>query len=282
MIPARWASTRFPGKPLADIHGKSMIRRVHEQSLQAMSLDKVYVATDDERIADEVKSFGGDFLMTSEDHVSGTDRLAEAAGYVDADIVVNIQGDQPFIEPEMIDEAVQPLLDDPTLPMATLKQKLTDPRDFDNPNVVKVVTNKDGNALYFSRSRIPYPRQDDPVDIYEHVGLYVYRKDFLCLLAVLAPTKLEKIERLEQLRVIENGYKIRVIETEKCFSELSGFSVDTPEDLERITEIFKKQGLESGFTRIFAGWVFPGKCNVGFISSKLHSPVPSDIAAGNH
>jgi len=245
MIPARWASTRFPGKPLADIHGKSMIRRVHEQSLQAMSLDKVYVATDDGRIADEVKSFGGDFLMTSEDHLSGTDRLAEAAGYVDADIVVNIQGDQPFIEPEMIDEAVQPLLDDPTLPMATLKQKLTDPRDFDNPNVVKVVTNKDGNALYFSRSRIPYPRQDDPADIYEHIGLYVYRKDFLCLLAVLAPTKLEKIERLEQLRVIENGYKIRVIETEKCFSELSGFSVDTPEDLERITEIFKKQGLES-------------------------------------
>ena len=177
--------------------------------------------------------------------MSGTDRLAEAAGYVDADIVVNIQGDQPFIEPEMIDEAVQPLLDDPTLPMATLKQKLTDPRDFDNPNVVKVVTNKDGNALYFSRSRIPYPRQDDPADIYEHIGLYVYRKDFLCLLAVLAPTKLEKIERLEQLRVIENGYKIRVIETEKCFSELSGFSVDTPEDLERITEIFKKQGLES-------------------------------------
>jgi len=138
MIPARWASTRFPGKPLADIHGKSMIRRVHEQSLQAMSLDKVYVATDDGRIADEVKSFGGDFLMTSEDHLSGTDRLAEAAGYVDADIVVNIQGDQPFIEPEMIDEAVQPLLDDPALPMATVKQKLTDPRDFDNPNVSRL------------------------------------------------------------------------------------------------------------------------------------------------
>lgn len=240
MIPARWASTRFPGKPLADINGKTMIRRVHEQCLKAMSLDEVFVATDDERIADEVKSFGGKFLMTSANHVSGTDRLAEAAGFVEADIVVNIQGDQPFIEPEMIDEAVQPLLDDPTLPMSTLKQELTDSRDFDNPNVVKVVTSKEDNALYFSRSRIPYPRQDDPVYVYEHIGLYVYRKDFLCLLAVLAPTRLERIECLEQLRVIENGYKIRVVETRGNSSELSGFSVDTPEDLERIEEILNR------------------------------------------
>lgn len=240
MIPARYASTRFPGKPLADIKGKSMIRRVYEQCLKALSLDGLYVATDDERIADEVRSFGGEYLMTSPDHLSGTDRLAEAAGCVEADIVVNIQGDQPFIEPGMIDEAVQPLLDDPGLPMSTLMQKLTDPRDYDNPNVVKVVTDTKGCALYFSRSRIPYPRQTDSFYLYEHIGLYVYRKDFLCLLAGLAPTSLEKIESLEQLRVIENGYKIKVVETEKISSELSGFSVDTPEDLDRIQEILQK------------------------------------------
>ncbi|MFH1964463.1 MAG: 3-deoxy-manno-octulosonate cytidylyltransferase [Acidobacteriota bacterium] len=240
MIPSRYESTRFPGKPLADIQGKSMIRRVYEQCLEALSLDSVYVATDDERIADEVRSFGGDYLMTSSDHLSGTDRLAEASGYVDADIIVNIQGDQPFIEPGMIDEAVQPLLDDPGLPMSTLMQKLTDPRDYDNPNVVKVVTDTKGFALYFSRSRIPYPRQTDSFYLYEHIGLYVYRKDFLCLLAILAPTTLEKIELLEQLRVIENGYKIKVVETKKISSELSGFSVDTPEDLDRIQEILQK------------------------------------------
>ena len=240
MIPARYASSRFPGKPLADIQGKTMIRRVYEQSTKALSLDGVFVATDDERIADEVRSFGGECLMTSEGHLSGTDRLAEAAGYVEADIVVNIQGDQPFIEPGMIDEAVQPLLENPDLPMSTLMQKLTDPRDFDNPNVVKVVTDAKGYALYFSRSRIPYPRNEDSSSIYEHIGLYVYRKDFLCLLAVLAPTRLERIESLEQLRVLENGYKLKVVETRCISSELSGFSVDTPEDLERIQEILDK------------------------------------------
>ena len=240
MIPARFASTRFPGKPLAVIQGKSMIQRVYEQGLKAISLDEVYVATDDERIAEEVRSFGGRCLMTSSEHLSGTDRLAEAAGYVDADIIVNIQGDQPFIEPEMIDEAVEPLIEDPGLPMATLMQKITDPRDYDNPNVVKVVTDTKGYALYFSRSRIPYPRKNDSPYLYEHIGLYVYRKDFLCLLAILAPTTLEKIEMLEQLRVIENGYKIKVVETRRVSSELGGFSVDTPEDLERIQEVLDK------------------------------------------
>jgi len=239
MIPARYESTRFPGKPLADIQGKSMIRRVYEQAREAEFLDGVYVATDDRRIADEVRSFNGEYIMTSPDHVSGTDRLAEAAVGIEADIIVNIQGDQPFIEPGMIDEAVEPLMDDPGLPMSTLMQKLTDPRDFDNPNVVKVVTDAKGYALYFSRSRIPYSRSQEEVTLFEHIGLYVYRKDFLCLLAILTPTRLEKIESLEQLRVLENGYKIRVVETKKISSELSGFSVDTPEDLERIQEILR-------------------------------------------
>ena len=217
-----------------------MIRRVYEQCAKALSLDGVYVATDDERIAAEVRSFGGECLMTSANHVSGTDRLAEAAGYLESDIVVNIQGDQPFIEPGMIDEAVKPLLEDPSIPMSTLMRKLTDPRDYDNPNVVKVVTDTKGYALYFSRSRIPFPRNNDLCSLYEHIGLYVYRRDFLCLLAVLAPTRLEKIEYLEQLRVIENGYKIKVVETSCISSELSGFSVDTPEDLDRIKEILQK------------------------------------------
>ena len=240
MIPARYQSTRLPGKPLAEIQGKSMIRRVYEQSLKAVSLDGVYVATDDRRIAEEVKSFNGEYIMTSPDHLSGTDRLAEAVVGLEADIVVNIQGDQPFIEPGMIDEAVEPLLEEPGLPMLTLMQEVKDSRDFDNPNVVKVVTDAKGYALYFSRSRIPFSRSGEKVPIYEHIGLYVYRKDFLCLLSVLTPTRLERIESLEQLRVIENGYKIKVVETSKLTSELSGFSVDTPEDLDRIQELLEK------------------------------------------
>lgn len=238
MIPSRWASSRFPGKPLAEIKGKSMIRRVYEQCLEAHSLDEVYVATDDRRIVAEVDSFGGKALLTAADHFSGTDRLCEAAARVSADIIVNVQGDQPFVEPAMIDEAVYPLLEDPDLPMATLMQKITDQRDYDNPNVVKVVVDRESNALYFSRSRIPFARSGEPIDLYEHIGLYVYRKQFLSLIAGLPPTRLEKAEVLEQLRVIENGYRIKVVETGKQSSELSGFSVDTPEDLERINEIF--------------------------------------------
>ena len=179
IIPARYASTRLPGKPLEPILGKSMIQRVYERTAQARELDLVCVATDDDRIAETVAGFGGRAVMTSPDHASGTDRLAEAAASIDAGIFVNIQGDQPFIDPAMIDEAVQPLLADPALEVVTLMHPITDPRDLQDPGVVKVVVDRAGLALYFSRSMIPYPREPVPHAVYEHVGLYVYRRAFL-------------------------------------------------------------------------------------------------------
>jgi 3-deoxy-manno-octulosonate cytidylyltransferase (CMP-KDO synthetase) len=233
IIPARYASTRLPGKPLAPIRGRSMIQRVYERSLESRVLSQVWVATDDTRIVEAVEGFGGRAVMTSPDHPSGTDRLAEAVGAVDADIVVNIQGDQPFMEPGMIDETVQPLLDDPNIPMATVMHPIVDERDLNDPGVVKVVVDRAGFALYFSRSLLPYPRGELAHDVYEHVGLYVYRKSFLLEIAAMEPTPLEQIEMLEQLRVLEHGYRIRVVESRIEDKAFSGFSVDTAEDLAR-------------------------------------------------
>jgi 3-deoxy-manno-octulosonate cytidylyltransferase (CMP-KDO synthetase) len=233
IILARYASSRLPGKALKPILGKSMVQRVLERSLAAPCLDSVWVATDDERISRAVESLGGRAIMTSPDHPSGTDRLAEAVANMEAEIIVNLQGDQPFLSAEMIGEGVQPLLDDPTLPMATLMHAVARPDDFANPAVVKVVVDRLGNALYFSRSLIPYPRQAIRHKVFEHVGLYVYRRDFLLTLARLSPTPLEEIESLEQLRVLEHGYKLRVIETRVQDHEFNGFSVDTAEDLAR-------------------------------------------------
>ena len=243
MIPARYASTRLPGKALKPILGKPMIQRVLERCLTAPCLDSVWVATDDERILRAVESMGGRAIMTSPHHPSGTDRLAEAIANIEADIVVNLQGDQPFLSAEMIAEAVKPLLDDPTIPMATLMHAVARPEDFTNPAVVKVVVDRAGNALYFSRSLIPYPRQTIPHAVFEHVGLYVYRSDFLLTLARLSPTPLEQIESLEQLRVLEHGYKLRVVETRVQDHEFTGFSVDTAEDLARAEQMLKERGL---------------------------------------
>jgi 3-deoxy-manno-octulosonate cytidylyltransferase (CMP-KDO synthetase) len=181
--------------------------------------------------------------MTSPHHPSGTDRLAEAVTKLEADIVVNLQGDQPFLDSKMIEEAVQPLLDDPLLPMATLMHPVARREDFTNPAVVKVVVDRAGNALYFSRSLIPYPRQDVTHRVFEHVGLYVYRRDFLITLAGLAPTTLEQVESLEQLRVLEHGYKLRVVETRAPDHEFTGFSVDTAEDLVRAEQMLRERGL---------------------------------------
>lgn len=244
MIPARYASSRLPGKPLAPILGKSMIRRVCERSSQADLLDAVYVATDDERIIREVEGFGGRAIMTSTDHASGTDRLAEAVESVEADIVVNIQGDQPFIDAVMIDEATQPLLDDPLLPLATLMHPIAKPEDLRDIGVVKTVVDRSGLALYFSRSLIPYPHEDVAHSVYEHVGLYVYRRDFLLEVAQLEPTVLEQVESLEQLRWLEHGYRIRVVETKCQDNEFSGFSVDTPEDLARAEAMLNERGMD--------------------------------------
>jgi len=244
IIPARYASTRLPGKALKPILGRPMIQRVYERSVQAKCLAEVCVATDDERIVRAVEAFGGRAIMTSPEHPSGTDRLAEAVQSVDADVAVNIQGDQPFIDPLMIEEAVQPLLDDPLLEMATLMHPVTRPEDFEDTGVVKTVVDLAGNALYFSRSLIPYPQKGDPRRVFEHVGLYAYRRDFLLMLAELPPTPLEAIESLEQLRVLEHGYTIRVVETKCADNAFSGFSVDTPEDLERAEAMLRERGLD--------------------------------------
>jgi len=245
VIPARYGSTRLPGKALRLIGGKPMIQRVYERAQLARGLNSVCVATDDERIAGVVESFGGKAVMTAVEHPSGTDRLAEATRTMDATIVVNIQGDQPFLDPMMIDEAVQPLLDDSTLPMATLMHPVHRAEDLQDPAVVKVVVGLAGNALYFSRSLIPYPRNPAPHAVQEHVGLYVYRRDFLQKLATLPPTPLEKIESLEQLRVLEHGFRLRVVETKCRDHAFSGFSVDTEQDLARAEVMVReRQGLQ--------------------------------------
>ncbi|HOZ49022.1 MAG TPA: 3-deoxy-manno-octulosonate cytidylyltransferase [Candidatus Hydrogenedentes bacterium] len=242
IIPARYGSTRLPGKALAPILGKPMIQWVCERSAQAGVLDSVCVATDDRRIVEAVEAFGGHAVMTRADHPSGTDRLAEAVQSMDADIVVNIQGDQPFIDPAMIDEAVAPLLADPALPMATLMHPIHRPEDLEDAGVVKTVVDLEGNALYFSRSLIPYPQKGAARHVYEHVGLYVYRRGFLLRLAQLEPSPLEQIESLEQLRVLEYGYKLRVVVTQCADNEFTGFSVDTAEDLERAESMARSRG----------------------------------------
>jgi len=248
MIPARYASTRLPGKVLLSLGGKPMIQWVFERSRSASVLDEVLVATDDRRVADVVKGFGGTAVLTSPDCSSGTERLAEAVQLPgspaeDSDIVVNIQGDQPFIDPVMIEEGVRPLLDDPELPMATLMHPIQRQDDLADPNVVKVVVDRAGNALYFSRSLLPYPQKEIPHQVYEHVGLYVYRKEFLVGLANMEPTLLEQVEALEQLRVLEHGYKLRCVETRCEDNEFSGFSVDTENDLRRGEAMLRERRL---------------------------------------
>jgi 3-deoxy-manno-octulosonate cytidylyltransferase (CMP-KDO synthetase) len=249
IIPARYESSRLPGKVLAPILGKPMIQRVYESVSRARGLKPVLVATDDERVARAVEEFGGRAVMTSRECASGTDRIAEVvrrsdSGAADADIVVNVQGDQPFMDPAMIEETVQPLLDDPELPMSTVMHPISRPEDLEDSAVVKAVRNLAGDALYFSRSRIPYPQKDLPHPVYEHVGLYAYRRDFLLTFAALPPTPLERLESLEQLRALENGYRIRVVESRCPDHELSGFSVDTREDLARAEQLLRSRGLE--------------------------------------
>lgn len=229
VIPARYASSRLPGKPLAEIAGKPMIEHVYRRAEQAKCLQGVYVATDDQRIFDAVRAFGGQVVMTREDHRSGTDRIAEAVGALDVDVVVNVQGDEPLLDPAEIDAVVAPFAERPELVMSTAAVPITDLRDVADPSVVKVVLDVRGDALYFSRLPIPYYRSGEDGPHLKHIGLYAYRKEFLLTYAGLAPTPLEAIEQLEQLRVLEHGYRIHVVQTEK-----DAISVDTPEDLERV------------------------------------------------
>jgi 3-deoxy-manno-octulosonate cytidylyltransferase (CMP-KDO synthetase) len=238
IIPARYDSSRFPGKPLAMILGKSMIERVYEQARKALMLSDVIIATDDERILDEVNRFGGKVVMTSKHHTNGTERCAEVARKLlyDVDAVINIQGDEPIIDPTQIDQLAEMLLDQSTQ-IATLKKKINDAALLDNPNIIKVVCSE-SSALYFSRSAIPFNRNFPKyewlshIDYYKHIGIYGYQKSVLEKLVLLPPSQLELTEQLEQLRWLENGFNIRIAET-----TAESYSVDMPDDLERIIEL---------------------------------------------
>jgi 3-deoxy-manno-octulosonate cytidylyltransferase (CMP-KDO synthetase) len=234
VIPARFASSRFPGKPLADIDGRPMIEHVYRRAAAASTVSRVIVATDDLRVATRVNDFGGHVRLTKATHPTGTDRLAEVAATLDCDIVVNVQGDEPLIDPRSIDQAVAPLVADPSLPMTTLYKRITHPAELDNPNVVKVVVDRGGFALYFSRAAIPHMRHPSGgwPPLYRHIGLYAYRRAALLVLANLEPTPLERAEALEQLRALEHGIRIRAVET-----EYDSISVDTLEDLEQVRRL---------------------------------------------
>ncbi len=255
VIPARYASSRFPGKALARLDSRTMLEHVYERVSMARYLSTVIIATDDQRIRDVARRFGARVQMTRDDHVSGTDRVAEvASAFEDMELVVNVQGDEPLIDPAAIDAAVLPLLEERAIPMGTLKKRIEDLREVSDPNVVKVVTDRFENALYFSRSTIPYPRDagadscnGPPVTHFKHIGLYVYRKDFLLRYPGLSVGPLERAERLEQLRALENGFRIRVVET-----DYESLGVDTPGDLERVRQLIRagrdavKAGVPNG------------------------------------
>ena len=235
IIPARYASTRLPGKPLRLIHGKTLIRRVYERAALARVPEIVLVATDHADIAAEVSSFGGTAVMTSVDCPTGTDRLAEVVSqYPDYDIVVNVQGDEPLIDPDVIDRLAQLLADKEDLVMATVATPLSE-EEYDDPSAVKVVVNQKGEALYFSRSLIPYPRHDFATPPLKHVGIYAYRREFLLAYAKMEQTPLEVAESLEQLRALENGYKIGVI-----IEKTADIGIDTLEDLAKAEAYFER------------------------------------------
>jgi 3-deoxy-manno-octulosonate cytidylyltransferase (CMP-KDO synthetase) len=248
VIPARYGSTRFEGKPLADILGKPMIQYVYEGVNQSKLIDEVIVATDDQRIFEAVKSFGGKATMTSPAHFTGTDRVAEVAKKLKSEIIVNVQGDEPLIKGSIIDEAIRPLLKDETLELSTLMTRIEDPKDWLNPHIVKVVVDLKNFALYFSRSPIPFPRDLNigrlesnpfgtnrplPKRVFKHIGIYVFRRKFLLHFTKMKPSPLEKLEKLEQLRALENGYRIKV-----NLVNYDPLSVDTPDDLEKAITYF--------------------------------------------
>jgi|UniRef100_UPI003FEF9DBA 3-deoxy-manno-octulosonate cytidylyltransferase (CMP-KDO synthetase) len=239
VIPSRYASTRLEGKPLKDICGHTMIEWVYKRT-KLSNLDEVVVATDDERIYEEVEKFGGKAILTSKEHENGTSRIAEVCTkYEDYDVIVNVQGDEPLIEPEMINSIINSFKEDDTISMSTLKYKIDTMEEIENPNYVKVITDKKGYALYFSRSVIPYPRKLDIQNYYKHVGIYGYKRDFVVEYAKMEPTPLELSESLEQLRALENGYRIKVMETPYKI-----IGVDTQEELEKVREYIKENGLK--------------------------------------
>jgi 3-deoxy-manno-octulosonate cytidylyltransferase (CMP-KDO synthetase) len=238
LIPARHAASRFPGKPLATIAGRSMIQRVWEGAREAKSLRKLIVCTDDARIADACRAFGAEVALTRADHTTGTDRIGEVAATLPDEIVVNIQGDEPLMRGFVVDAAVEALREDPEVPIGTVVHAL-DPADRDDPNRVKVVLDTRGRALYFSRCGIPYPRDASArAPLWQHVGLYAYRRDFLLRYIRLAPTPAERSECLEQLRALEHGFEIRCAVVEGWRS----VAVDVPADVALVEAALRARG----------------------------------------
>jgi 3-deoxy-manno-octulosonate cytidylyltransferase (CMP-KDO synthetase) len=238
VIPARYQSTRLEGKILADICGKPMLQHVWERAKQALLLEDLIIACDEQRVAQVAQDFGAKVVLTAKGHASGTDRIIEVVNPLDVKIVINIQADEPLIHPIMVDNVAQALLDDSKVSMATLMKRIENPQEINDPHVVKVVVDKNNFALYFSRSAIPYHAENsevESVDYYKHIGLYGYTKDFLFTYKNLPVADLEKIEKLEQLRVLKEGFRIKVIET-----KYDTVGVDTPEDLEKARQLLEK------------------------------------------
>ena len=243
VIPARYASERFPGKVIASLAGKPLVVHTYERTSRARLVSETVVATDDERVVQAVAPFGVKTVMTRSGHSTGTDRIAEVAEDSDADIIVNVQADEPLVEPSLIDSTIQPLLEDPDLPMATARHALHDPALIADPNCVKVVCDANHRALYFSRSPIPFLRDSghDPLTeavYWQHIGLYVFRREFLLEYAKMRPTPLERYEKLEQLRALEHGYRIAVVD-----ADAPCVGVDTPEDLERAEQVLEARRI---------------------------------------
>jgi 3-deoxy-manno-octulosonate cytidylyltransferase (CMP-KDO synthetase) len=239
VVPARYASTRFPGKIIAPLAGKPLVWHTYERARGARLVNEALVATDDERVVEALRPYGVRVVMTRADHPSGTDRIAEVAAGSNAAIIVNVQGDEPLIDPNTIDATIRPLLEQPDVPMATARNLITRPDQIENPHVVKVVCDRYGHALYFSRSPIPYirdaaDRAGSPRCYWQHIGLYVYRRAFLLEYARTPQTPLEQLEKLEQLRVLEHGWKIAVVDT-----DYETIGVDTPEDLEHVRRLLE-------------------------------------------
>jgi len=240
VIPVRYASTRFPGKPLADLNGHPMIYHVYQRASQAAELSRLVVATDDERIRQAVEAFGGEVVMTSSNHATGTDRVAEAVRHLEADIVVNVQGDEPLLNPAMITQVIQPLLREEAVRVTTLMHPIKDIADALDANVVKMATDLDGNVLYYSRAPIPYPKDRKGYQMDKQIGLYAFRRQALEAFASWVSTPLETAEGIELFRFLEHAWKVRAVRTTHHM-----VPVDTPEDLERVRRLLKSKAVGS-------------------------------------
>ena len=246
VIPSRYASSRLPGKPLVDICGQTMVEHVYRRALASEVFSRLVVATDDQRIFDAVTAFGGEAMMTRCDHPDGSSRVAEVAEGVEADYVINVQGDEPMLDPRMLKELAEGIVADKGCDSATMCLPIKNDEDFHNPNIVKVVRAQNGRALYFSRSPIPYMRNETECPLWEHIGVYAFTKEFLLKMVKLPATPLMRTESLEQLRILEHGYTMTVIPT-RYPSE--GPNVNTPEDLEKVREIVSKSGNRGNWNR---------------------------------